>query len=53
MKEDKETQKNLLLHHAFWKSLVLLKDLEVAVTTVPTFQDIGENVWYKVYPSRP
>lgn len=34
MKENKETQRNLLLHHASWKSSVLLKDSEVAVTTV-------------------
>lgn len=53
MKENKETERKLVLHHAFWKSSVLLKDSEVAVTTVTTFQDIRENVQYKAYPSKP
>lgn len=31
MKENKETERKLLLHHAFWKSPVSLQDSEVAV----------------------
>lgn len=53
VKENKETQRNRLLGHSFWKYSVLLSDLEAAVTIVSTFQDIDQNFKYKVYYSRP